>query len=229
MSNSLRPHGLQHARLPCPSPAPEVYSNSCPLRWWCHPSISSSGIPFSSWLQSLPVSRSFPLSQFFTSGDQSIGVSVSVLPMNIQDWFPLGWTGWISLQSKGLSSESSPTEQFKSINSLALSLLHGPTLTSIHDHWKNHSLDQTDLSLSLLQGIFPTQGSNPGLPHCRRILYQLSHQGSPRILEWVACPFSSKSSQPSNRTRVSCIAGRFFNQLSHQGNLQCEECLFRTL
>ena len=105
MSNSLWPHGLQHARLLCPSPTPGVYSNSCPLRQWCHPNISSSVIPFSSCLQSFPASGSFPMSQFFASDGQNIGVSASasVLPMNIQDLFPLGWTGWISLQSKGLS------------------------------------------------------------------------------------------------------------------------------
>ena len=105
VSNSLRPHGPQHARPPCPSPTPGAYSNSCPLSLWCHPTISSSVILYSSCLQSFPASGSFPKSQFFTSGGQSIGVSASasVLPMNIQDWFPLGCTGWISLQSKGLS------------------------------------------------------------------------------------------------------------------------------
>ena len=102
-SNSLRPHGLQHPRLPCPSPTLGACSNSCPLNRWCHPTISSSVIPFC--LQSFPASRSFPMSQFFASGGQSIGVSASasVLPMNIQDWFPSGLTGLISLQSKGLS------------------------------------------------------------------------------------------------------------------------------
>ena len=97
MSDSLRPHGLKHARRTCPSPTPGGYSNSCPLSWWCHPAISSSVIPFSSHLQSFTASGSFPLSQFFTSGGQSIGVSASasVLSRNIQDWFPLGWTGWI--------------------------------------------------------------------------------------------------------------------------------------
>ena len=106
VSNSLQPHGLQHARPPCPSPTPGTYSNSCPSSWWCHPTISSSVIPFSSRLQSLPTSGSFQMSQCFTSGGHSIGVSTSasVLLMNIQDWFPLGLTGWISLQSKGLSS-----------------------------------------------------------------------------------------------------------------------------
>ena len=104
ISNSLRPHRLQHARLPCPSPTPGAYSNSCPLSWWCHPTVSSSVAPFSSCLQSFPASGSFPMNQFFTWGGQSIGVSASasVLPMNIQDSFPLGWNGWISLQSKGL-------------------------------------------------------------------------------------------------------------------------------
>ena len=105
MSDSLHPHGPQHARPPCPSPTPEAYSNSCPLSWWCHPTISSSVIPFSSCLQSIPASGPFQMSLFFASGGPSIGVSAStsVLPMNIQDWFPLRWTGWISLQSKGLS------------------------------------------------------------------------------------------------------------------------------
>ena len=111
MSNSLRPHGLQHSRLPHPSQTPGAYSNSCPLSRWCHPTISSFIVPFSSCLQSFPASGSFQMSQFFTSGGQSIGVSApaSVLPMTIQDWFPLGLTGWISLQSKGLSRVFSNT------------------------------------------------------------------------------------------------------------------------
>ena len=110
MSNFLWPHGLQHARPPCPSLTPGVYSNSCPLHWWCHPTISSV-VPFSSHLQSFPASESFRRSQVFTSGGQSIGVSASssILPTNIQDWFPLGWTGWISLQPKGLSRVFSNT------------------------------------------------------------------------------------------------------------------------
>ena len=105
MSDSLRPHGLQHVRLPCPSPMPGAYSNSCPLSWWCHPTISFSVMPLSSYIQSFPASGSFQMSQFFALGGQTIGVSASasVFPMNIQDWYPLGWTGWISLQSKGLT------------------------------------------------------------------------------------------------------------------------------
>ena len=112
MSDSLRPHGLQHARLLCPSPPPRAYSNSCPLHWWCHPTISSSAVPFSSHhLQSFPAPGSFPMSGFFPSDGQSIGVSASapVLPLNIQDWFPLGLTSWISLQSKRLSRVFSNT------------------------------------------------------------------------------------------------------------------------
>ena len=111
VSDSLRPHESQHARPPCPSPTPGVYSNSCPLSWWCHPTISSSVIPFSSCLQSFSASGSFPMHQFFASGGLTIGVSssASILLMNIQDWFPLGWTGWISLQSKELSRVFSNT------------------------------------------------------------------------------------------------------------------------
>ena len=107
----IRSHGLQHARPPCPSPTPGLYSNSCPMSQWCHPTISSSVFPFSSHLQSFPASGSFPMSQLFTSGGQSIGVtaSASVLPMNTQDWFPLGLTGLISLKSKGLSRVFSNT------------------------------------------------------------------------------------------------------------------------
>ena len=105
VSNSLWPHGLQHARTPYPLPTPRVYSNSFPLSQWCHPTISSSVFPFSSHLQSFPAWGSFPMSQFFTSGGQSIGVSAStsVLPKKSQGWSPSEWTGWISLQSKGLS------------------------------------------------------------------------------------------------------------------------------
>ena len=142
MSDSLWPHESQLARPSCPSPTPGVYSNSCPSSGWCHPAISSSVISFSSCPQSLPASGSFPMCHLFSWGDQSIGVSASasVLPMNTQDWSPLGWTGWISLQSKVLSRVISNTTVQKHPFSV-LSFLHSPTLTSIHDHWKNHSLD----------------------------------------------------------------------------------------
>ena len=131
VSTCLWPHGLQHARLPCPSPTPGACSNSYPLSRWCHPTISSSLALFSSCLQSFPASGSFPVSQFFTSGGQNIGASasVSVLPMNIQDWFPLGLIGLISLQSKGLSRVFCIVQKHQF---LVLSFLYGPTLTSIH-------------------------------------------------------------------------------------------------
>ena len=143
VSNSLRSLGLQHARPPCPSPTPGVYSDWCPLSWWWHPTISSSDVPFSSHLRPFPASGSFQVSQFFASSGQSIGISpsASVLPMNTQDWSPLGWTGWISLQSKGLSRVFSNTTVQKHQFSSALSFLYRPTVTSIHDHWKNHSFD----------------------------------------------------------------------------------------
>ena len=111
MSNSLWPHVPQHTRPPCPPPTPRVHPNPCPFSWWYHPTISSSVVPYSSCPQSFPASGSFPMSQLFASGGQSIGISASasILSMNIQDWFPLGWTGWISLQSKGLSRVFSNT------------------------------------------------------------------------------------------------------------------------
>ena len=130
--DSLQLHKSQHARSPSPSPTSRVHSNSCLSSRWCHPAISSSVIPFSSCLQSLQASGSFSMSQLFAWGGQSTGVSAlaSVPPMKTQDWSPLGWTGWISLQSK-----------VKSINASACNFLHSPTLTSIHAYWKNHSLD----------------------------------------------------------------------------------------
>ena len=135
LSDSSRPHESQHARPPCPSPTPGVYSNSCPWSRWCYPAISSSVIPFSFCPQSLPASGSFPMSQLFAWGGQTLGISAStsVLPVNTQDWSPC---------SPRDSQESTLTPQFKSMNSSALSFLYSPTLTSIHDHWKNHSLDK---------------------------------------------------------------------------------------
>ena len=140
--DSLWPYGLQHARPPCPSQSPQAYSNSCPSSQWCHPTISSSVISFSSHLQSFPALGSFPICQFFPSSGQSIGVSasVSVLPMSIQDWFPLEWIGYISLQSKGLS-RIFPNTTVQNHQFFMLSFLHTPTLTLIHDYWKNHNFD----------------------------------------------------------------------------------------
>jgi len=134
------------ARLPCLSPTPGVYSNSCPLSRWCHPTISSSVVLFASRLQSFPASGSFPMSQLFASGGQSIGVSASasVLPMNIRGWFPLGLTALIFLQSKGLSRVFSNTTAQKH-QFFCTQPLYGPTVTLIHDYWKNYRFDYTDL------------------------------------------------------------------------------------
>ena len=155
MSNSLRPHGLQHTKLPCPSPNPRTYSNSYPLSQWCHPLISTSVIPFSSGLQSFPASGSFSMCQFFASGGQSVRVSASasVLPMNIQDWFPLGWTGWITLQSKGLYGVFSNTtvqqHQF-------FSFFYTPTLTSYRTIGKNTALTRWTLVGKVMSLLFNT-------------------------------------------------------------------------
>ena len=132
-------------RLPCSSLSPRVCSNSCPLSQWCHPTISSSAAPFSSFHQSFPASGSFPVSWFFTSGGQSIGASASTsaLPMNIQGWFPLGLTGLISLLSKRLSRVFSSTTVQK-LQFLGIQLFYGPTITSVHDYLKNHSFDYID-------------------------------------------------------------------------------------
>ena len=142
VSDSLRPHESQHTRPPCPSPTPRVHPNSCASTQWCHPAISSSAVPFSSCPQSLPASESFPRSQLFAWGGQSIGVSAStsVLPMNTQDWSPLGWTGWISLKSKGLTRVFSSTTVQK--HQLFGAQLYSQSNSHIHTyHWKNHSLD----------------------------------------------------------------------------------------
>ena len=142
VSDSLRPYRLQNTRLLCPLTTPRAYSNSCSSSQWCHPTISSSVVPFSSHCQSFPASGSFPMSQLFISDGQSTGVSASasVLPMNTQDWSPLGWTGWISLQSKGLSRVFSNTT-VQNNQFFSTQLFYSPTLISIHDYWKNHSLD----------------------------------------------------------------------------------------
>ena len=142
MSNSFWPQESQHTRPPCLSPTPRIYPNSCPSNWWCHPAISSSVIPFSSCTQSLPASGSFPMSQLFSWGGQSIGVSdsASVFPTNTQDSSPLGWTRCIPLQSKGLSRVFFNTT-VQRIKSVVLSFLYSLTLTSIHDYWKNQSFD----------------------------------------------------------------------------------------
>jgi len=141
VSDSLQPREPQHPRPPCPTPTSVAYPNSCLLSRWCHPTISSSVIPFSSCPKSFPTSGSFPVSHLFASGGQSTGVSAlaSFLPKNNQHWSPLEWTAWISLQSKGLARIFSNTtvqkHQFFAVQ------LYSPTLKSVHDYWKNHSLD----------------------------------------------------------------------------------------
>ena len=148
VSDSLWPHGLQHARPPCPSPTPGVYSNSCPLSWWCHPTISSSVVPFSSCLQSFPASGSFPVSHLFASGGQSVGVSASasVLSMNIQGWFSLGLTG--SFRIDLLSAKGTLSSFIQHCNwkhwFFSAQPFYGPTLKSIHNYWKNHRFDYMD-------------------------------------------------------------------------------------
>ena len=156
-SNSVTPCRIQHARPPCPSPTPGACSNSCLSHQWCHLTISSSVTPFSSHLQSFPASRCFQMSLCFTSGGQSIGVSASasVLSMNIQDWFPLGWTGWISLQSKGFSRVFSNTiVQKQSI--LWHSFCYSPTLISVHDYWKTTALTKMDFVDKVMSLLFNT-------------------------------------------------------------------------
>ena len=190
MSNSLRPHGLQHARPPCPSPTPGVHPNSSPLSQWCHPTISSSVIPFSSCLQSFPASGSFQMRQLFASGGQSMGVSasVSVLPRNIQGHFPLGLLGWSPCSRLRDSQDSSPASQFESISSLALCLLYGPALTSIHDYWEDHNLDCTNLCWRGLLGLCLlfyalSRSITAFLPRCKCLLILWLQSPSAVILE----------------------------------------------
>ena len=142
MSDSLWPHGLLHSRLSCPSLSPGVCSDSCPLSWWFHPTISSFVSPS---LQSFPASGSFPMSRLLhIRWPKYWSFSFSISPSNIQGWFPFRLTGWISLLSKD-TQESSPAPQFKSISSSVFNLFYGPTLTITHDYWKNHSFDYMDL------------------------------------------------------------------------------------
>ena len=188
VSESLWPHGLQHARLPFSLPVPGIYSNSCPLSWWCHPTISSSVVPFSSCLQSFPASRSFQMSQFFTSGGQSIGASASVLPMNIQDWFPLGLTDLKSFLSEGLSRVfSNTTVQKHQLFGTQLSLW-----SSSHKGCKDGSILPTQStvgqSLSRVWLWDPMDCSPPG--SCVHGVFQS------RILELVAISSSGDLPHP---------------------------------
>ena len=153
VSDSLQPHGLRLAWHPCPSPVPRVYSKSCPLSRWCHPTISSSVVSLSSLLQPFPASGSFPMNQLFTSGGQSIGISASasVLPVNIQDWFPLGWTGWISLQSKGLLQHHSSKASILWHSAFFIVQLSHPYMTT-----------GKTMALTRDPGSIPRLGRSPG-------------------------------------------------------------------
>ena len=146
MSDSLQPHGLQHARAHCSSPNPGAWANSRPSSWWFHQTISSSVLLFSCCLQSFSETGSFLMSQFFTSVGQSVGgsISASVLPMNIQVWFPLGWLSGSPCSPRD-SQESCPTPQFKTINCSLLTIHYGTTVTSIYDNWKNHGFGYTEI------------------------------------------------------------------------------------
>ena len=211
MSSCLWPHESQHARTPCPSPTPRVYSNSCPSSQWCHPAISSSVVPFSSCPQSLPASGSSPMSQLFAWGGQSIGVSASasVLPMNTQDGSPLGWTGWISLQSKGLSRALSNTtiqkHQFFSAQ-LSWFTLGYTWYQNPKKMWQN-----LKVLISCVQ-LFATPWT---------VAHQVSlSMGFSRQEYWSGLPFPSPggSSRPRDWTCISCIGRWSLYYLSHQGS-----------
>ena len=192
MSDSLQPHEPQHARSPCPSPTPGVYSDPCPSSQWCHPAISSSVIPSPPALnlsQHQGLFQRIDISYQVAEWSTGVSASTSVLPMNTQDWSPLGWTGWIPLQSKGLLKVfSSTTVQ------------------------KNTGVG----SLPLLQGIFPTQGLNPGLPHDRWILYQLSHKGSPSSMHSVIfTKFTELRNLPHNGVPERFLKYEFLEMFVH--------------
>ena len=178
MSDSLRPHGLQHTRPPCPSPSPRVCPSSGPLNQWCHPTISFSVALFFC-LQSFQESRSFPMSWLFALGGQSIGssASASVLPVNVQGRFPLGLTGLIS-------QESSPAPQFKSIDSSALCLASGSALTSLHDYWKDHSLDYMDLCWQSDEDNLNQSGSPSDFPPSTFNFRENSYASSNFHIRW---------------------------------------------
>ena len=187
---TLQPHGLQHAGPPCPSPTPRVYSNPCPLSQWCHSTISSSVIPFSSCLQSFPASRSFPVSQLFALGSQSIGVSAlaSVLPMNIQDWFSLEWTGWISLLSNRLSRVFFNTivqkHQFLSVQ---LSL------------WSNsHPYITTGKTIALTRQIFAGKVMSLLLNMLSKLVITFLPRGKHLLISWLQLP-SAVILEPKNK------------------------------
>ena len=204
MSDSLQPRGLQHARPLCPSPTPGVYFNSCLLSWWCHPTISSSVVPLSSCLQSFPASGSFLVGQFFASGGQCIGdlALASVLPMSIQDWFPLGWTGWISLQSKGLSSllqhRSSKASTLWCSAFFIVQLSH-PYMTS----GKTIALTRWTFVGRVISLLFimPSRLVMPCLPRSKHLL-----------ISWLQSPSAVMLEPP----KIACHCFHFFPTICHK-------------
>ena len=219
MSNSLQPHGLQHARLPYPSPPPRACSNSCPSSQWCHPTISSSVIPFSSCLQSFPASGSFPMSQLFASSGQRIGpsVSASVLPMNIQDWFPLGLTSLFSLLSKGLSRVFSNTTVQKH-NSSTLSLFYGLSVTSIHNCWKTTVLTLQSFVSKVMSLLFNMLS--------RLVIIFLPRNKCP-LISWLQLPSAVILEPPKNK--VSLCFHCFPIYLQWSDGTRCHDLSFLTL
>ena len=193
VSESLWPHGLQHARLPCPSPTPRAYSNSCPLSRQCHSTISSSVVPFSSCLQSFLASDFFPMSQFFTSGGQSIGVSAlaSVLPMNIQDWFPLGLTGWISLQSKG------PWRVYSNITSSKASILWHSAFLMVQ---LSHPYMTTRKTIALSRPTFVSKVTSLLFNMLSRLVIAFLPRSKCLLISWL----QSSSSVILEPTKIVC-------------------------
>ena len=180
MSNSLQSHEPKHTRPPCPSPTPRVHPDSCASSWWCHPAISSSVVPFSSCPQSLPASRSFPVSQLVTWGGQSIGVSASasILPMNTQDWSPLGWTGWISLQSKGLSRVFSNTTVQK----------HQFFSTPLSSQFNSHPYMTTGKTIALTRRSFVGKVMSLLLNTLFRLVITFLPRSERLLISWLQSP-----------------------------------------
>ena len=204
VSDSLWPNGLQHARLPCPSPTTRAWSNSCSMSWWCHPSFSSSVIPFSSCLQSFPASGSFLMSQFFKSGGQSIGASASVIPMNIQDWFHLGWTGLISLQSERLSRVfSNITTQKQQLFGTQLSLQSNSHIT-------------TGKTIALTSWIFVGKVISPLFNMLPKLVIAFLSSSKRLLISWLQSPITmilephSPHTQNNNNNVSHCFHGFSF-------------------
>ena len=209
MSDSLQPHELQHTRPPCTSPTPGTYSNSCPLSQWCHPTISSSVVPFSSRLQSFPASESFQMSQLFASGGQSIGVSAStsVLPMNIQCWFPLGWTGWISLLSKGLSRVFSNTtvqkHQFFSTQLSFVCVLFLIFFSAFFIVQLSHPYASTEKTIALTRWTFVNKVMSLLFNMLSRLVITFLSRSKHPLISWLQSPSAVMLEPPKIKSDTS--------------------------